>query len=182
MPVATKIRCQHIDPETGIRCTKKGTTDYGNGNLYCNDHEPLPEHDENDDLIEYPDEIDPEVPDDFGQIIPFPVNDDEEPEPEPATSKRFSGILCHCGCGYETLKGRIYLQGHDQRHKGILIKRATVYGDETAAEELIRKGWRDRAFIQARRTEEVAKQERLLAKRAGSEGTKTTVVMEFEAQ
>lgn len=68
-------------------------------------------------------------------------------------------LVCQCGCGMATAKGSIYCQGHDQRHKGQLI-RAAVDGDDSAIDILVRKGWRTREDILARRAAIVAKAKR----------------------
>ena len=50
---------------------------------------------------------------------------------------------CGCGCGLEVLKKtRSYRQGHDARHKGILIRRVRDMADAEAAQLLVAKGWR----------------------------------------
>lgn len=202
MPVANSQRCEYVDSTTGKRCGRRATY-FGDGQ-FCEGigHEPeapVDEIEDRDDRWPQNDAEEAEIeaiyeneeregPVDFtdaldrlAEPIEFDADESEEPEPTPAKN-RFSGILCECGCGLETLKGRIYLQGHDQRHKGILIREATIYGDDFAAELLIRKGWRDRAFIESRRAEETAKQERKLEKLNGNTTPKTIVVMEFEQQ
>lgn len=63
---------------------------------------------------------------------------------------------CLCGCRAVVAKGSVYLQGHDQRHKGILI-RSAVAGDESALDLLVMKGWRSRSDILARREDAAVK-------------------------
>ncbi len=58
--------------------------------------------------------------------------------------------LCGCGCGNSVLKkSRTYLQGHDQRHKGILIRRVREMADADAGRTLVQKGWKGRTEVEA---------------------------------
>jgi hypothetical protein len=57
-----------------------------------------------------------------------------------------SGRTCGCGCGQPVAKGRQFVQGHDQRHKGNL-KRAAKRGDVEAWHELHNRKWMDGGAI-----------------------------------
>lgn len=59
--------------------------------------------------------------------------------------------LCGCGCGNSVLrKSRTYLQGHDQRHRGQLL-RAFDKGDAGAGDELVKRGWKSDAELADRK-------------------------------
>lgn len=181
MPVINSQRCEYRDPETNKRCGRKAT--YYGDSQFCEGigHDPAYPDDEVEtcpicgDPIDYclghPDEVDPGIPDDMAI----------EPVEDPETKTEATFRICQCGCGEEVAKGRIYLQGHDQRHKGMLI-RAAISGNDEAMKTLIQKGWRERDYILERRTKELAKHERKLAKINGKAVPATAVVMDFEAQ
>ncbi len=58
--------------------------------------------------------------------------------------------MCSCGCGVQVRrKSRTYLQGHDQRHKGILLRRVREVADADAGRTLVQKGWKGRTEIEA---------------------------------
>lgn len=79
-----------------------------------------------------------------------------EPAPEVVEVKKLP--KCQCGCGKEVLKNnRSYLQGHDQRHRGILL-RLSDRGDEESSELLVRKGWYSGLELITRQVEYADKQ------------------------
>ena len=66
--------------------------------------------------------------------------------------------LCACGCEIPIVAKRsIYRQGHDQRHKGLLLNTIArdPFGDdgEAAADLLVAKGWKTREEIEIRRVQ-----------------------------
>jgi hypothetical protein len=77
---------------------------------------------------------------------------------------------CECGCGVIVNPKRHFAPGHDQRHKGVLLRKFDG-GDTAAAVELTERGWRSEAELakrrataekreQAKKTEAQAKVER----------------------
>ena len=54
---------------------------------------------------------------------------------------------CGCGCGREVKSGRSFVQGHDQAHKGNLLKAAAA-GDEEAYVELLNRSWKTEEQIE----------------------------------
>lgn len=64
---------------------------------------------------------------------------------------------CRCGCGMEVLKrNRSYRQGHDQRHRGILLRELAATDDVEQSEGIIaelQRHWDySRAELQEKRT------------------------------
>ena len=90
----------------------------------------------------------------------------ETPVEEIPAAKGPQPKVCACGCGLMT-KGGTWVVGHDAVYKGRLL-RAYDAGDESAASELVNRGWTTPARIAARgqRTDssDAAKAARLLAK------------------
>lgn len=68
------------------------------------------------------------------------IEAEAEPEVKPITPKKESKP-CQCGCGLFASKGKMFRPGHDQRHKGNLI-RAMQEGSVEAEQELIKRRWR----------------------------------------
>lgn len=70
---------------------------------------------------------------------------------------------CECGCAVIVNPKRHFAPGHDQRHKGVLLRKFDE-GDTAAAAELIERGWRSEPELAERRANaekrEQAKQER----------------------
>ena len=57
---------------------------------------------------------------------------------------------CACGCGLSVLRRKsTYRQGHDARHKGILIRRVREMADVEAAQLLVAKVWRTQTEAEA---------------------------------
>lgn len=202
MPVANSQRCEHVDPETGKRCGRRATYLNSEGQ-WCEGygHDPAyPEDEINEDAEVVEMEVDDQIPDDFdaevagmarinaGEDAPeydFDAALEEltklaEAMKKQETQPESASMYCQCGCGEPVAKGRIYEQGHDQRHKGILM-RAAIAGDDDAMRTLVRKGWRTREYVIARRTQELEKQERKIAKLNRNKPAETTVIVEFEA-
>lgn len=73
--------------------------------------------------------------------------------------------LCDCGCGETVAKRSAFRQGHDQRLKGILL-RCFDAGDDDSGHQLVSRGWRSQAELEARRAEATAKAEAKAAKAA----------------
>lgn len=58
--------------------------------------------------------------------------------------------LCECSCGgYTVRQDASFISGHDQRFKGILLRKFDE-GDEAAAVELVRRGWKSNDDLEAR--------------------------------
>ncbi len=58
--------------------------------------------------------------------------------------------LCECGCNEPVVgKKAKFVIGHDGRHKGNLLRRYDQ-GDEVAGAELVERGWRSQADLDAR--------------------------------
>lgn len=70
---------------------------------------------------------------------------------------------CECGCSLIVNPKRHFAPGHDQRHKGVLLRRFDE-GDTAAAVELTERGWRSEAEL-ADRKEKVEKREQARAAR-----------------
>lgn len=114
MPVANIERCDYVDPNTGKRCGARATY-FGDGK-FCEGrgHDPAYYGEEE------------QTPEPVGLPVSQPVS---------------ASTACQCGCGLSVKEGRSYKQGHDQRHKGNLIRRAKA-GSTAAGELLIKKGWK----------------------------------------
>jgi hypothetical protein len=68
---------------------------------------------------------------------------------------------CACGCSLIVNPKRHFAPGHDQRHKGNLLRRFDG-GDESAAVELMERGWKTNDELEARAEKrEKAAQERV---------------------
>ena len=67
-----------------------------------------------------------------------------EDEPSEQEFKR-----CECGCDQIVNSKRHFAPGHDQRHRGNLLRRFDS-GDERAAVELVERGWRSNDELQER--------------------------------
>lgn len=76
----------------------------------------------------------------------------EAPAEEPIAEQ----TRCECGCGEATAKRRVFRQGHDQRHKGNLLRLA-VAGSDAALAELVQRSWRTEADVLGRRADAEAK-------------------------
>lgn len=88
----------------------------------------------------------------------------EEGETPPTQTATTPAKLCECGCGQRVT--RSFRPGHDQLLKGVLL-RAFGGGDESAAAELLRRGWRTQAELDARKA---ANEERAEARAAREQG------------
>lgn len=74
---------------------------------------------------------------------------------------------CACGCGQMVLReDRTYRQGHDQRHKGNLLRDWTRSGNESAANTLVRLGWYGRTELHERREDFLFEEKRRAEKAA----------------
>jgi hypothetical protein len=88
---------------------------------------------------------------------------------------------CECGCSLIVNPKRHFAPGHDQRFKGILLRRFDG-GDESAAVELMERGWRSNDDLQERaekrekaakdKAERVAKREAVKAEREAAKAAK----------
>lgn len=69
-------------------------------------------------------------------------------------------IFKRCGCGCDRIIGKAskYATGHDQVHKGALLRTFDA-GDMAAGELLVEKGWRTPEELQARKAKAEAKAE-----------------------
>lgn len=66
-------------------------------------------------------------------------------QPEVVVKKDSAEVvrLCACGCGEAiTAKRSIYRQGHDQRHKGLLLTAVDKEANAEAGAFLVAKGWK----------------------------------------
>lgn len=83
---------------------------------------------------------------------------------------------CECGCSLIVNPKRHFAPGHDQRHKGVLLRKFDE-GDTAAAAELIERGWRSEVELAERKAtaekREQAKQEREANRKAKAALTKT---------
>lgn len=68
---------------------------------------------------------------------------------EQAAAEETPVRLCECGCGETVAKRSAFRQGHDQRLKGILLRRVDN-GDADAAAELVDRRWRTTGEVTAR--------------------------------
>lgn len=108
------------------RCTKTiGRGTCRNEALYSTNGSPTcPEHT-------------PEPSDDFDVM---PLHGQDAPDALPK---------CGCGCGAQVQKkGRLYLQGHDMKHKSVLLRRVREMADADAGRTLVQKGWKERADME----------------------------------
>jgi ribose 1,5-bisphosphokinase PhnN len=73
-----------------------------------------------------------------------------------ATEQEFK--RCACGCSLIVNPKRHFAPGHDQRYKGVLLRRFDR-GDESAAVELMERGWRSNDELEARAEKREAKEQ-----------------------
>lgn len=73
------------------------------------------------------------------------------------TTKTTESVACACGCGVAVNPGRTYRQGHDARHKCMLLRAAINDGDADAAKLLVKRGWYTNAVLKERRAAAEAK-------------------------
>jgi hypothetical protein len=67
--------------------------------------------------------------------------------------------MCQCGCGQVLAKKSSFRQGHDQRHRGNLLRRLER-GDVDAGEELVRRNWCSRSEATVRLNKQTRKEAR----------------------
>jgi|GEM_PF-6876111 len=77
---------------------------------------------------------------------------------------------CECGCGVVVTKR--FAMGHDQRHKGALL-RAFDGGNSEAGDELVERGWRTANELEERRAKAETKAQ-MLAEREAAKAEKAS--------
>lgn len=89
---------------------------------------------------------------------------------------------CGCGCGQSVLRKKsTYRQGHDARHRGILIRRVREIADAEAAQLLIAKGWRTQTEADAELERAIARTGMVVNAEAGDEAERAETTAEQAA-